>query len=164
MSRIVSGYFEKQFDVMVRWVDGVLNGLDDADFKHELSPGKNNGVWLLGHLVVCDDDFSLYMGKGDILYPDYVDLFGQGTKVMPPEKYPPVKELREGWKKVCEKNYRIYSNIRDEELKEPHALVKNIEEDYFKTKENIIMHWQLHQMYHAGQLAVILSLCGKSKY
>ena len=164
MSRTITDVFAKQYDVMVEWVNGVLSGLADEDFNLELAPGKNNGVWILGHLIVCDDDFSEYMGKDEILYPQYIELFGQHTKVQSPEKYPSVKELRESWKKVCEKNVKVYKQITDEELKEDHALVKNAEDDYFKTKENIIMHWQLHEMYHAGQLAVILSICGKSKY
>ena len=156
--------FHEQWKDMRDWVNGVIEPLSDEEFKTELSPDKSTGVWILGHLVVCDDDFSLYMGRGELLYPGYIEKFGQGTKPIPADEYPSVKELKDAWGKVCEKNDMVYGDLKDSELDEYHALVKNPEEDYFKTKFRIITHWQLHQMYHAGQLGVILSRVGKAKY
>lgn len=153
-----------QYRMMVEWVTEYIDALSDEDLKMELSPGKNHGVWILGHMIVSDDDFSVYMGKGELLYPRWSEKLGQRSKLMPPENYPPVPELREMWKKVCEKNFKIYETITDEELPQHHALYKASEPDYFKTKDRVIMSWQLHQMYHAGQLAVLLSRAGKSKY
>lgn len=156
--------FHEQWKDMRDWVTGPINALSDDEFKLELSPGGNTGVWVLGHLIVCDDDFSLYMGRDELLYPEYVKNFGQGSKPIPVDEYPPVQELKDAWGKVCEKNDMVYGDLKDSELEEYHALVKEPEEDYFKTKFRIITHWQLHEMYHAGQLGVILSIAGKAKY
>lgn len=164
MENILSKQFEKQYDMMLEWVDGFLNSLSDDDFKTELAPGKNHGVWLFGHIIVCDDDFSVYMGKGELLYPEIAEVFAQGSKLMPVEKYPPVKELKDQWKKVCEKNKKIYSELIDKELSEPHAMVKDFETDYFKTKERVVIAWQFHQVYHAGQLGVLVSKAGKNRF
>ncbi len=164
MDNPVSKHLADQFEAMVDWVNGSINPLTNEDLKMELSPGKNHGIWLLGHLVVCDDDFSLYMGKGELLYPEIYEIFGYGSKPLPPEEYWPAEKLRECWKKVCEKNRKIYSELTDAELKEQHAKVEDIEKDYFKTKERICTYWQLHQMYHAGQLGILVSRAGKSKY
>ena len=156
--------YSDQYDVMVDWVIGCINPLSDEEYKQELSPGKSTGIWILGHLVVCDDDFSEYMGKGKILYPELIELFGQGSKPVSPENYPSVSALKEYWNNVCVKNRKVYSELNDSELDEPHALMANNNDDYFKTKKGVIVHWQLHQMYHAGQLGVLISRAGKSKF
>lgn len=164
MDNPVSKYLAQQYDAMADWVSGSINALSDEDLKMELSPGKNHGVWLLGHLVVCDDDFSLYMGTGPLLYPEYYETFGSGSKIQPVENYPPAAELREYWKKIVEKNKKIYAELTDAELKELHSNMKDPEKDFFKTKERICIFWQLHEMYHAGQLGVLASRAGKSMY
>lgn len=150
--------------MMIEWISGIIEPLSDEEFKMELSPGKNHGVWLMGHLVTSDDDFSMFMGKGEVMFPQYYEVFGQGSKLLPPDSYPPVSELKDAWKKVCDKNRKIYSELTDDELQQPHALVKDFEKDYFKTKERVIMAWQLHQLYHAGQLGILVARSGKSKY
>ncbi len=164
MENILSKQFHRQYDMMLDWVNVNINSLSDEEFKMELSPGKNHGVWLLGHLIVCDDDFSLFMGKGDLLIPEISEIFRQNSKLMPVENYPSVSKLKEYWKQVTDKNQKIYSELTDKELTDRHAMVKDYDTDYFKTKERVIMAWQLHQLYHAGQLGVIVSKAGKSKY
>ncbi|MEO8209783.1 MAG: DinB family protein [bacterium] len=164
MENVLSKQFQRQYEMMLGWVDGTINSLSDEDFKMELSPGKNTGVWILGHLVVSDDDLSTFLGKGKLLFPEYVKLFGQGTKVQPVENYPDVAALKKSWKQVSERNKIIYSELTDKELNEPHAMIEDFEKDYFKTKERVIMAWQLHQVYHTGQLAIIKSRVGKSKF
>jgi len=164
MENILSKQFQRQHEMMIEWVNGIIEPLSDEEFKMELSPGKNNGVWLLGHLIVSDDDFSEFMGKGEAIFPQYIIFFGQGSKILPAESYPPVTELKDAWKKVCDKNRKIYSGLSDDELQQPHALVKDFDIDYFKTKERVIMAWHLHQLYHAGQLGILVARSGKSKY
>lgn len=164
MENILSKQFQRQHEMMTEWVSGTIEPLSDEEFKMELSPGKNHGVWLMGHLVTSDDDFSMFMGKSEVMFPEYYELFGQGSKLLPPESYPPVSELKDAWEKVCEKNRKIYTELTDDELQQPHALVKDYERDYFKTKERVIMAWHLHQLYHAGQLGILVARSGKSKY
>ncbi|MDQ3021462.1 MAG: DinB family protein [Bacteroidota bacterium] len=164
MENVLSKQFQRQYEMMLGWVDGTVNSLSDEDFKIELSPGKNTGVWILGHIIVSDDDLSTFLGKGELLFPWYVKLFGQGTKVQQVENYPDVATLKKCWKQVSERNKIIYSELTDKELNEPHAMIEDFEKDYFKTKERVIMAWQLHQVYHTGQLAIIESRVGKSKF
>lgn len=154
----------KQYKSMVSWVNMHLNKLTDDDLKLEVAPRKNHGIFILGHLIASDDDLSLYLGKGPLLYPEYDNVFTQGSSLKPFDEYPPASILREHWKNVTDKNKKIYEELSDEELSEPHVMIKgNIEDDYFKTKEIVSINWLLHQMYHAGQLSVIYSLSGKKR-
>ncbi len=137
------------------WADWIIRSLSDDELKKEISPGKNHGIWLLGHLITCEDDFALFMGKGEITYSLYHDLFAEETVLQPVENYPPISEMREKWKEMLAKNRKIYDELKDEELEENHAQRKG-EDDFCKTKEDVTVHWQLHLMYHAGQLSVLI--------
>lgn len=164
MKNNTSGKFLEQYIMMAEWLNNIINILSDEEFRLEISPGKNHGVWILGHLISSDDDFSVYMGKGELLFPDYAGLFGQGSTLQPPENYPPVSELKKKWSILFEKNRKIYSELKDHELDE---IPENADENfrsYFKTKGTVVMAWQLHQIYHGGQLSVIAARAGKKMF
>lgn len=153
----------EQWKVSAGWISNIINSLTDDELKMEVISGKNHGVWILGHLIESEDDLSKYLGKGPMIYPQYEEVFGQGSKLMPPDKYPPVQQLREEWKKVLEKNNKLLLTVSDEEWNEPHCSVSG-PDDFFQTKGRCVMIWNLHQMYHAGQLAMILSKAGKADF
>jgi hypothetical protein len=164
MENPVSHYFLQQWRVMAGWTSGTINALNDEDLREELSPGKNHGVWILGHLIESEDELSVFLGKEPFLFPEYETLFGQGSKLLPVGDYPSAVILREQWKAVLAKNERILSQMTDAEWDEPHARLKEGEDDFFKTKGRCIGIWNLHQNYHNGQLASLLARAGKSKY
>lgn len=149
---------------MVSWVDMYLIGLSDDDLNKEIMPGGNHGIWLLGHLIVCEDDLSEYVGKGVMLFPEYQELFTQGSILQPVANYPTASVLRESWSAVCSKNNALYQTLTDNELKDPHNKIESsMEDDFFKTKEGCLRNWILHQMHHTGQLAVLRVSCGKDR-
>ncbi len=163
MNNPVSEHLLMQWKWMLQWMDWVFQELSDEDFKEAVFDGGNTGIWILGHLIVSDDDLSLYFGKGTYLYPEYIDLFKSGTKPKPASEYPSIPELKEAWKRVCDKNEALYKEMNDEELNEPHALFKDGENNFVKTKGETASVWQLHQLYHAGQLGVLASRIKKQK-
>jgi len=149
---------------MNSWVNMYLNSLDEEDLKMEIVAGGNHGVWVLGHLIASEDDLSEFLGKGSIMFPEYQELFKQKSTLQPVEKYPSISILKAHWEEVCKKNENIYNNLTDVELTEPHEKIEGkIEDDYFKTKEGCIRNWILHQVHHAGQLAILRAKSGKKK-
>ncbi|HZV13116.1 MAG TPA: DinB family protein [Candidatus Kapabacteria bacterium] len=154
--------FKEQRQIMVDWVNMYLDALTDDELKMEIVPGRNHGVWILGHLIASDDDLSLYINKEPVLYPDCQELFQQGSVLKSVESYPPISELRRRWKAVCEKNEILFDQLRDEMLDEPHEMIKgDPEKDFFKTKDVCLMVWTLHQVHMAGELALLLGKAGR---
>ena len=148
--------FYKQWKITIWWINETLKTLSDDDLKKEISPGRNHGVWILGHLIQSEDELSKYLGEGDFMFPENDKLFGQKKKADPVSSYPDVQVLRKQWEEVTAKNDRILSKLTDEQWDEPHVLINGpIEEDYFKTKGGCIMNWILHQTYHIGQLVLL---------
>ncbi|MBS1493433.1 MAG: DinB family protein [Bacteroidetes bacterium] len=155
MENPASKILAKQYADSSGWADWIINSLSDEDLRKEINPGKNHGVWLLGHLITCEDDFALFMGKGEITYMDYHNMFAENTKLQSVDNYPPVSEMRNKWKEMVEKNKKIYAELTDAELNEPQAQLTG-ENDFCKTKEDVASHWQVHLMYHTGQLSVLM--------
>ncbi len=147
------------------WINGNLKILSNEDLIESIIPGKNHGVWILGHLIESEDELSTFLGKGSMLFPSYLELFGQGSKLQPVDLYPSLEELRSHWKNVVSKNETILKEMKDTELEEPHCQrSENDPNDFFQTKGRCIAIWSLHQMYHNGQLAILISKAGKMKY
>lgn len=164
MENSIAKKFLQQYIMMIEWVNNYIDSLNDKEFEMELSPGKNHGVWILGHLIASDDDFSVYMGNGELLFPEYAEMFGQGSKLLNVSDYPEVSKLRIQWKEVFEKNKKIYENLKDEEFEQIPENMKGEALNYFTSKGKIVMAWQLHQMYHGGQLSVLAARAGKKMF
>jgi hypothetical protein len=151
----------EQYHFMLAWVDMYLDQLTDEELRSDIIPGKNHGVWILGHLVASDDTLSEYLGYGPTLFPE-TQRYAQGQPMLPVDECKPPTVLRDEWKQVCAKNEAIYQKLTDAELDEPHAFLEgDPEKDYFKTKQGVIINWSLHQVHHAGQLALLLAKFGR---
>jgi len=161
MENLLAKKFYQQYLTMIEWVNIYVDMLTDEEYEMELSSGKNHGVWILGHMITSDDDFSYYMGKGNYLFPEYQELFGQASKLRPVKDYPSVSILKEQWKSVCEKNKKIYESLSDYEFEEVPENMTDEMKNYFLSKGKVVMAWQLHQMCHAGQLGILVSRTGR---
>lgn len=156
--RIEVDSLKKQRESMYFWFDFVLKNDDiHAVLQRELLPGKNSGVWLLGHVVASDDDIGLYLGTHEIQFPDVAELFSSGKSYDPSAKYPETEYLLDCWRRVGERTLQAYDELTDADLDTPHARLgsKSVEEDFFGTKRNVLYHWTNHQLYHLGQLSTL---------
>jgi hypothetical protein len=157
-----SQLLNEQHTLMLHLVNMYLGALKDEELAMEVIPGRNHGVWLLGHLIAEDDDLSLYINKQPPLFPEYQTLFGQSSVCKPVGECPPASQLRREWEEVCEKNTKLYATLTDEMLDEPHEMIQGkIEDDFFRTKERVLTEWQFHQVYVAGQLGLLLGKAGR---
>lgn len=52
-----------------------LEGLSDEDARQRLLP-MNCISWMIGHLAAQEQSYWLYLGQGDLLYPDLYELVG----------------------------------------------------------------------------------------
>src|SRR6187549_2609326 len=77
----------------------VLDFLTDDQLQKEVSPNKNRGIYLLGHLTAVHDDMLPLLNFGEKLYPSLSEPF-----IKSPDKavseLPPAKELRANWSNV----------------------------------------------------------------
>lgn len=163
MKDLKSQLIYEQWKIAVGWTTKTINKITDDQFLMEISPGKNTGIWVLGHLIHTEDKLSEYLGKGDIIFPFLMKYFASGTKPISADYYPPIPDLRELWEKVILKNDKIISQVYDKEWEEPHKLINNPDSLPFETKGGCLYRWALHQMYHNWQLVMLASETRKSR-
>jgi hypothetical protein len=154
--QIISSEFYKQWKLNSDWITNNLKALSDDDLKNPLSSGKNHGIWILGHLISSEDELCKYLGKGELMFPEYIEMFGQGSSLETYDNYPDAAILRNNWNLILERNDKIIKEINDEEWNEPHSGEIG-ETDFFKTKGRCLFIWNLHQAFHNGQLTILIS-------
>ena len=146
------------WDLQVGRVNGVLAKLSDDELSMPTAPGRNTGVYLLGHLAAVSDGMFTILGIGKRLNPAMDELFLHNPEESGLEK-PSIAELKEYWNKVNELLSEKISQITPAEWFTRHTAVS--EEDFAKephrNKLNIVINRTNHLSYHLGQLVYLLN-------
>lgn len=133
-----------------------LVSLTDEQLSKEIAPGKNTGIYLLGHLIAVSDGMLPLLGFGERLFPQLENVFIRNPDRSGMEK-PSVAELK-GYLEAV--NAKLTEHIRATAAAEwfkRHTAVS--EEDFVKephrNKLNIIISRTSHMSYHLGQLVLL---------
>jgi hypothetical protein len=148
--------------VIDRWngsiknADALLQSLTDEQLQKEIAPGKNRGIYVLGHLIAVHDDMLILLNIGEKLYPALYEPFLKfADKTV--EAIPTAATLREYWKNQCEILKQHFESLSAEQWFEKHTAVS--EEDFkaepHRNKLNIIITRTTHLAYHTGQLQML---------
>lgn len=133
-----------------------LNGLEDEQLLLEIAPGKNRGIYLLGHLIAVHDDMLRLLDMGEKLYPELYEPF-INQKDNDATQTPSVPELRKMWEKQNILLQEKFEKMKPEEWFEKHTAVSD--EDFAKephrNKLNIIITRTSHLQYHTGQIVLL---------
>lgn len=136
--------------------DDHLNTISDEQLTNEISPGKNRGIYILGHLVAVHDAMLPILQLGQSEYPELYTIF-----VKSPDKtigtIPAAHELRTIWKKQLITLSTKLNSIPLAEWFEKHQSVsaEDFEKEPHRNKLNILLTRTTHLAYHAGQLVLI---------
>jgi hypothetical protein len=139
-------------------LDDLLVKLTDGDLMQETAPGRNTGIYLLGHLTAVNDSLFKFLGIGERLHPELDAVFLEAPDRSGIE-IPAVAELRNYWKEINTALYSVIDTLPVTEWFTRHTAVS--EEDFKKephrNKLNIIINRTNHQAYHLGQFAYLLN-------
>ena len=137
-------------------LDQLLESLTDEQLSRETAPGKNTGVYLLGHLVAISDAMLPLLGFGEKLYPQLESVFIDNPDKSGLAK-PPVTELRNSLKSVTEKLFEKINATPADEWFSRHMIISS--EDFAKephrNKLNVIINRTNHMANHYGQLLLL---------
>lgn len=148
--------------VLDRWYgsikncDAILDSLSDEQLQKVVAPGKNRGIYLLGHLVAVHDDMLILLDMGEKLYPQlnepFIKLADKTT-----DQLPTVAELRSYWSKQNEVLQQKFDTLKPEQWFEKHTAVsaEDFATEPHRNKLNIIITRTSHLQYHSGQLVLL---------
>lgn len=133
--------------------DELLKELSDDQLQRETSPGKNRGIYLLGHLIAVHDSMLPLLNFDEKHYPELSRIFIESPDKAIAE-IPSAQELRSIWDKQKKDLKEKMDRLNPEDWFERHTAVS--EADFVKephrNKLNIILTRTTHLTYHTGQL------------
>ena len=145
-----------RWNASIKSWDSLIDSLTDETLQKEIAPGKNRGIYLLGHLIAVHDDMLILLDMGEKLYPELHEPFIKSADKATSE-IPSIAELRNLWTKQCEVLRQKFDHLKPEEWFEKHTAVSA--EDFVKephrNKLNIIITRTSHLNYHTGQLVLL---------
>lgn len=134
-------------------MDDIFSSLSDEQLMNEIAPGRNRGVYLLGHMAAVHDRMLPLLGLGEQLNSDMYKIFVEN-----PDKaiaqLPAIGNLKLYWRNVNTTLSKHFNNLTPAEWFQKHNSVS--EEDFatepHRNKLNIIINRTNHLSSHLGQL------------
>jgi hypothetical protein len=137
----------------VKRTDELFTELTDEQLLKEVAPGRNRGVYLLGHLVAVHDRMRPLLGFGEPLHPELYAPFIEQADTKK-DMGTTTNDLRLWWKEVNSGLADNFSKLSTDAWFQRHSSVS--EEDFAKephrNKLNLVMNRTNHLTSHLGQL------------
>jgi hypothetical protein len=136
--------------------DKLFNALTDEQLEQEISPGRNRGIYLLGHLTLVHDKMLPLLGFGKQEYSHLDDAF-----INKPDRsvstIPSTKELRTNWKNINDKLSKHLNSLSPDQWFEPHTSVtpEDFAKEPHRNRLNVVLGRTNHLQYHIGQAALL---------
>jgi uncharacterized damage-inducible protein DinB len=144
------------WNAQIKATDILLAKLSDEQLMHEVSPGRNRGIYLLGHLTAVHDLMLPLLRFEEAAYPELRPVFIDSPDRAAAE-LPHAEEMRARWAKVNEKLSRHFAALSPDDWFTRHASVA--EEDFAKephrNRLNVLLSRTGHLSYHRGQLILL---------
>jgi len=131
----------------------LFDTLSAEQLAAEIAPGRNTGIYLLGHLTAVTDRMIPLLGFGERSYPQLDKAF-----ISNPDKsgqeMPSVEELKQYWKDVNAKLSAAIASTAPDEWFNKHTSVsaEDFAKEPHRNKLNILINRINHQSTHYGQL------------
>jgi DinB family protein len=141
------------WNVQNKRVDKLINTLTEDQLRAQTSPGRNSGIYLIGHLIGVSDNILELLGWGEKMYPQLVNVFLKNPDNAGLEK-PSLDELKKYWNEINAKIAEHIHAMKTEDWFEKHTAVsaEDFAKEPHRNKLNIIISRTNHTSYHLGQL------------
>jgi hypothetical protein len=133
-----------------------ISSLSDEELLKEIAPGKNRGVYLVGHLVAIQDAMNHILGLASRSHAELDEAFLKN-----PDRsgldMPGVSTLKQYWADVHQSLNNALRQLTPEEWFKRHNLMsdEDFEKDPSRNKINVLINRTNHLAYHFGQLRLL---------
>jgi hypothetical protein len=140
----------------IKYSDDLFNSLSEEQLLREVAPGRNRGIYLLGHLTAVHDRMLPLLELGEPRYPNLYSTFVQNADKRE-ASLPPVEDLRNYWKEVNNVLSERFLKLSVSEWFQKHTAVSEIDfaKEPHRNKLNVIINRTNHLANHLGQLLLL---------
>jgi hypothetical protein len=149
------------------WTLKLIADMKGGDWTFQPSPGLGHTLWLCGHLASSENLLVHVrcLNSAGVVDPAFASHFpiGQPVKSAAEHDYPPIAVILETMNKVHEQTLKAIRGMSDALLAEPaFAADGKSPHPHYHDKAGVVAHCSRHEAFHAGQIATIRRLLGKS--
>jgi len=144
------------WDAQNNQLNKLISSLTDEQLAKETAPGKNTGVYLLGHLIAISDGLLPLLGYGNRLFPDMEEVF-----IKNPDKSglarPSIAELKQRFETVNAKLNNLFQSADVNEWLSRHTTVspEDFAKEPHRNRLNTVITRTNHMAYHIGQMRLL---------
>lgn len=144
------------WDAQNAYLNKLLSSLSDEQLAKEIAPGRNTGIYLLGHLIAVSDAMLPLLGFGERLYPALEEVF-----IKQPDKsglsMPEVTELKDNLATVNTKLTAHFQSAGVDEWFSRHTSVspEDFAKEPHRNKLNVVISRTNHMANHIGQMLLL---------
>ncbi len=144
------------WNAKLKETDALLDALTDEQLMNEVAPGRNRGIYLLGHLTAVNDKMISLLNLGEQLHPELNDTFLKEADKKSAEIIS-ANLLRKYWSEINAMLTNHFNNMQAENWFEKHTSVsaEDFAKEPHRNKLNIIISRTNHLAYHLGQMALL---------
>jgi hypothetical protein len=144
------------WNARIKEANNIIDNLTDEQLQKEIAPGKNRGVYLLGHLTAVNDKMLPLLNFEPQQFSNLDDTFlSKADKTV--AELPSVKDLRAHWKSSNEKLAKHFDALQPDAWFEKHTAVsaEDFAKEPHRNRINVVLGRTSHLSYHLGQLALL---------
>lgn len=137
-------------------VDELLATFTDEQWERAVAPGKNRGIYLLGHLIAVHDHLIVLLDMGEPMYPELRQSFLTEADNAAAE-FPSMQTLRQYWAAQSAALQEKFGALSVAQWFERHTAVpaEEFAAEPHRNKLNIVLTRTTHLQYHLGQLILL---------
>jgi hypothetical protein len=134
----------------------LINELTDDQLKRDIAPGRNRGIYLVGHLAAVHDVLPEILGLGKRAHPELQSMFLEAPDKTV-EKIPSAPELRSLWTIVHERLKKEFAEMPADKWFGRHESMTDadFEKDPARNKMSVLLGRTNHLAYHYGQIRLL---------
>jgi hypothetical protein len=134
----------------------LINELTDDQLTKEIAPGRNRGIYLVGHLAAVHDVIPEILGFGKRAHPELQSMFLEAPDKTV-EKIPSATELRSIWTAVHERLKKEFAEMPANKWFGRHESMTDadFEKDPARNKLSVLLGRTNHLAYHYGQIRLL---------
>lgn len=139
-----------------KYLRELINSLPDEQLAREISPGRNSGTYLLGHLVAVSDALLPLLGFGTLLFPELEEIFLKNPDKSGLKK-PGIAQLKEMLEEVNKELGKHFKLADTDEWLSRHMAVspESFIHEPHRNKLNVLISRTNHMANHIGQMMLL---------
>lgn len=146
----------QSWHLTIKRVSDLFFKLTEEEMMREVSPNRNRGIYLLGHLTASHDSMLPLLGFREPMFSELKNHFLINSDKLKEQPFT-VAELFEKWMAVNDELKKHFNNLSTEDWLQKHTVISD--EDFLRephrNRLNVVLSRTNHLSYHQGQLALL---------